>query len=144
MPMIVVGADTPTGRLILDGLSRQGEVRVFVTDIDSAQSLRESGVKVALGDVSDDSHVEMASFGCFSAVLIMEAATDDRVRSFARDPAAVFEGWARAVSTAHVQRVIWVGDRTPPETGAPEVAVVDSASRDVAAQVAALDDAQRI
>lgn len=142
--MIVVGADTPTGRRILDGLSREGEVRAFVTAPEDAERWRGTGVKVALGDVSDDSHVEMASHGCYSAVLVMEAASDDRVRSFAPDPRAVLEGWARAVTTAHVQRVIWVGTETPPQTDAPEVAFVDPDDGRLADRVAELDRAQSI
>lgn len=144
MPMIVVGADTPTGRQILDGLAREGEIRAFVTDTEEALRLRAAGLKVALGDVSDDSHVELAAWGCFSAVFVTEAATDDRVRSFAPDPATVLRGWARAVSTAQVQRVIWVGGPAVPDTDVTEVAVVDGEAPDVADRVAALDEAQSI
>lgn len=143
MPLIVVGADTPTGQLILDGVRRKGEVRVFVTDLDKAARLRAAGLKVALGDVSDESHIEMAAWGCFSAVLVAEAASDDRERSFAADATSVLEGWARAVATAHVHRVIWVGADAPPRTRVAEVAAI-SAEGDVAARVTALDEAQRI
>ncbi|MFO7299919.1 MAG: NAD(P)H-binding protein [Actinomycetes bacterium] len=144
MPLIVVGADTPAGRRILDGFSRDGEVRAFVTSPEDAERLRSSGVKVALGDVSDDSHVEMACYGCFSAVLVMEAATDDRERSFARDSRSVVESWARAVATAGVQRVIWVGSEEPPATRTPEVAVVDPSAADLSARIAELDRAGSI
>lgn len=141
--MIVVGADTPTGRLIVEGVRREGEVRAFVTDPDEAARLRNFGFKVALGDVSDDSHVEMASWGCFSAVLVVDAASDDRERSFAADPRSVLEGWARAVAAAQVRRVIWVGVEDAPETRVAEVAAI-AADSDVAANVKALDEAQRI
>lgn len=143
MPLIVVGADTPAGRELLAGLDKQGEIRAFVSDEAEAIRLRESGVKVALGDVSDDSHVEAASWGCFSAVLVAEAASDDRERSFAEDPTSVLEGWAKAVATAQVHRVIWVGADAPPPTRVAEVAAVQ-AEGDVAARVKALDEAQRI
>ena len=144
MPMIVVGADTPTGRAIIEGVNREGEVRAFVTDPDEATRLRRSGFIVALGDVSDDSHVELAAWGCFSAVVVTEAASDDRTRSFARDSEAVLESWARAVATAGVHRVIWVGaDHAPKVNGVDEVASI-TADGDVAARVTALDDAQRI
>lgn len=143
MPLIVVGADTPTGRLIIDGMDRDGETRAFVTDPGEAARLRAAGIKVAVGDVSDDSHVESASSGCFSAVLVVEAASDGRERSFASSPRAVLEGWARAVSTARVHRVIWVGAEHTPEIRAAEVATI-GAGDDVATRVAALDDAYRI
>ena len=144
MPVIVVGADTYSGRAILDGLYEPDrEIRAFVSDVDVAQELKAAGVKVALGDVSDDSHVEAASTACFSAVLIAEAANDNRERAFAADPAAVLEGWARAVSASDVTRVIWVGSK-PPATDVKETAVVDPGDPDLAEKVTALDDAASI
>ena len=142
MPVIVVGADTNDGRAIIDRLGTDREVRAFVTDERQAEVLRARGVKVALGDVSDDGHIEAASAGCFTAVLVIEAASDERERSFASTADAVLEGWARAVVTSHVTRVIWVGDAAP-ETGAPEVTAV-APGGDVAERVASLDDAQRM
>jgi nucleoside-diphosphate-sugar epimerase len=144
MPLIVVGADTPSGRQVLDGLTRAGAVRAFVSDESESLRLRESGVKVALGDVSDDGHVETASWGCFSAVLVAEAAEDDRERSFARNSTEVLAGWARAVSAAGVKRVIWVLAGEPPAMDCSEVAAVDPAETALAAKVAALDAAQSI
>lgn len=145
MPVIVVGADTTTGRLVIDRLIKPGrEVRAFVTDPDAAAELRERGVKVALGDVSDDSHVEGAALRCFSAVLVVEAAVDGRVRSFARTADEVVSGWGTAVSRSGVQRVIWVTDRNPPDIQVGEVAVVDPADPELARRVAELDDAQEI
>lgn len=144
MPVIVVGGDTAIGRSIIDALLEPDrEVRAFVTDISSAEELREAGVKVALGDVSDPSHIEGACTRCFSAVLVTEAAFDDRERSFARTPEAVLKGWVDAVRGAAVTRVIWVGG------GALPVADVETASvavtePDIAARVAELDDARTL
>ena len=62
MPVIVVGADTEPGRVVLQALLEPGrEVRAFVSDEKVAEQLRALGVKVALGDVSDDSHLEGAA-----------------------------------------------------------------------------------
>ncbi len=144
MPLIVVGADTPTGRHLLSELDREGEIRAFVSDDTEAMRLRENGIKVALGDVSDDSHVQAASWGCFSAVLIAEAADDDRERSFAADREALLAGWARAVSAAGVRRVIWICAQEAPSTDCPESATVDPGDAEFASKVAALDAAQSI
>ena len=90
MPVIVVGADTPKGRAVIEGLVEPGrEVRAFVSDPDAGAELRELGVKVALGDVSDDSHVQGACTNCFTAVLMTEAAFDGRERSFATSESQV-------------------------------------------------------
>jgi nucleoside-diphosphate-sugar epimerase len=145
MPVIVVGADTRHGREIVDRLLQPGrEIRAFVTDPEAATALRDVGVKVALGDVSDDSHVEGAAMHCFSAVLIAEAARDGRERSFAETEDQVLEGWARAVSAAGVTRVIWIHDGRPPEADAPESAQVTTATPNLAQAVFDLDDAARI
>lgn len=145
MPVIVVGADTPAGGAILDRLNHpERELRAFVTSLAAAEELRREGVKVALGDVSDDSHVEGASYRCFTAVLVAEAAADDRERSFADTTEDVLAGWARAVSRSEVRRVIWVTSSKPPLTQVEEVATVDPSDPDLADKVAALDDAQKI
>lgn len=145
MPVIVVGADTRQGKAILDRLNDpQREVRAFVSSEPVAAELKDAGVKVALGDVSDESHVEGASLRCFSAVLVAEAATDSRERSFASTPEQVMAGWARAVSNSQVSRAIWVSEMTPPESSIAEVAKVDPTDPDLADKVAALDDAQKI
>ncbi len=123
MPVIVVGADTPVGSAIIDALIEPDrEVRAFVSSVDAAEQLKARGIKVALGDVSDASHVEAACLNCFSAVLVGEAAVDDRERSFATGQKPVLAGWAAAVQ--RVQRVIWVGVDDPPATGVDEVASV--------------------
>ncbi len=117
------------------------EVRVFVTDPDVADEWRRVGAKVALGDVSDDSHVASACLNCFSVVLVGRAARDERLRSFADSDEAVFQGWARAVTTAGVKRVIWVLESEPPEVRGPEVVVVDPSTADLPGHVFRLDEA---
>lgn len=139
--MIVVGADTVAGESILAGLEHtEREIRVFVTDEAKARRFKSRGYKVATGDVSDDSHVEGAAYRCFSAVLVVEAADDDRERSFADTPAQVLKGWARAVADAKVRRVIWVTDEEPPETAVPEVAKVSPNDPALPSTVMALDE----
>ncbi|MYF25844.1 MAG: NAD(P)H-binding protein [Acidimicrobiia bacterium] len=116
MPVIVVGADTEVGKAVVSLLCRQAaEVRAFITDEAAADSLKKQGVKVAVGDVSDHSHVEAAALYCFCAVLVTEAASDGRVRSFVTDPEGVMSGWAEAVLQAGVKRVIWVRTQNDPE-----------------------------
>lgn len=145
MPVMVVGADTVQGKLITQRLlDPEREVRVFVTDPDAAEQWRRSGAKVALGDVSDDSHIASACLNCFSVVLVGQAARDDRARWFAQTEEAVFDGWARAMSTAGVRRVIWVLGSEPPEVTVGEVAVVDPDTPDVDEQVFRLDEAARL
>lgn len=141
MPVIVVGADTPIGRPIVDALLEPDrEVRAFVSDIGVAEDLRRVGVKVALGDVSDPSHIGAACLNCFSAVLVTEAARDARERAFAPSPERVIQGWADAVAEAAVSRVIWVGAGHIAVPGA-EMAVLRGDEPDVAGRVAELDDA---
>ncbi len=143
MPVIVVGADTPLGADIVDALIEPGrEVRAFVTDPETAMTLRAKGVKVALGDVSDDSHIEGAAMNCFSAVLVTEAATDSRERSFAATEEEVLRAWANAVTS--VTRVIWVHRGAVPKVSPTEVVVVDPTTPDVASQVRSFDEAREI
>ncbi len=142
MPVIVIGADTAPGAAIVDTLAAPSrEIRAFVSDPEAAAFLRERGVKVALGDVSDDSHVEAAALNCFTAVLVAEAARDERERSFADNEFDVLRGWARAVTAAAVRRVIWVYESDPPPVDIPEVARVVPGDEDLALKVFALDDA---
>lgn len=143
MPVIVVGADTESGHAILEGLWHpEREIRAFVTDEQTGSALKSQGFKVATGDVSDESHVEAAAMRCFSAVLVTEAACDDRERSFAANPQDVLLGWARAVASSGVTRVIWVTGDEPPETEVRETSSVDPTTPGFAEQVVALDDAQ--
>ena len=149
MPVIVIGADTAVGEAAVEKIvPAAAEVRAFISDLQQADTLRSHGVKVAIGDVSDSSHVEAAALNCFCAVLVAEAATDGRERSFASDAQAVWEGWAAAVRNAGVNRTIWVSTQAehagvsfPKPT--PEVAfVVDSNVENAAATVARLEEVQ--
>ncbi|MGH8952098.1 MAG: NAD(P)H-binding protein [Acidimicrobiia bacterium] len=143
MPVIVVGADTQEGRALVEGLLAPGrEVRAFVSDIDAAAELKQAGVKVAVGDVSDDSHVQGAALNCFTAVLVTEAARDGRERSFASAEDQVLRGWAMAAETSGVTRVIWVHDGEVPPVAAKEVRTVSPAHPSLVSEVVALDDAR--
>jgi putative NADH-flavin reductase len=145
MPVIVIGADTDPGLAIIKELTTPGrEIRAFVSDPEIASDLKRRGVKVALGDVSDDSHVEAAALHCFTAVLIAEAAQDNRERSFANSEREVLEAWGRAVSNSQVSRVIWVYDGNAPSIAVPEVATVSPTDPDLAGRVVELDDARAI
>jgi nucleoside-diphosphate-sugar epimerase len=145
MPLIVVGADTPAGEAIVARLDAPArEIRVFVTHEPTGLDLRERGFKVATGDVSDESHVEAAALRCFSAVLIAEAARDDRERAFASAAEDVLEGWARAMRGSEVTRVIWVTSGEYPETHAQEVVSVDPSHPGFADTVLKLDEAHSI
>lgn len=143
MPVIVVGADTEQGRAVVEALIEPGrEVRAFVSDAGTAAELRGAGVKVALGDVSDDSHVQGASMNCFTAVLVTEAARDGRERSFASTEEQVLQGWADATAASGVTRVIWVHDGRVPQVDVDEVRVISPAHARLETEVAALDNAR--
>ena len=145
MPVIVIGADTPVGTAIVGGLVEPGrEVRAFVTDVESAAALKNLGVKVAIGDVSDETHIEGAATRCFTAVLVGEAATDARERSFAPDPESVHRAWSRGISASGVKRAIWVIDGEPPSSRVGEVAVVTPDDPDLVEKVVAIDDARTL
>jgi nucleoside-diphosphate-sugar epimerase len=142
MPMIVVGADTAAGNVLIEALDAAArEIRVFVTDEEQGRRLKDRGFKVATGDVSDHTHVEAAATRCFSAVLVAEAAHDSRERSFADTPRAVLEGWANAVSNSKVTRVIWVTAGSYPDTDVSEVAAVDPTAPGFVKVVLDLDEA---
>ena len=147
MPVLVVGADTSTGAAIMEALAgRDGEIRAFVSNATVGAELKESGAKVATGDVSDASHGGGAATSVFSAVLVAAAASDERERSFAHSPLEVARAWAEGLADAGVRRIIWVGDRELADAAelaacAPEYAVVESADAlDAAKQVAELDE----
>lgn len=143
MPVIVVGADTEKGRALIDGLVAPGrEVRAFVSDPDAVAPLKSLGVKVALGDVSDEGHVQGSLTNCFTAVLITEAARDARERSFAKSEEQVLRGWASAAAASGVTRVIWVHEGDVPQAGTAETASVSPDSRNLVSEVVALDDAR--
>lgn len=144
VPIIVVGADTPAGRAIVNGLlGREGEVRAFVSDRDTAEVLREQGVKVAVGDLSDGSHVGGAALRTFGAVLVAAAATDGRELWFADSADDVYQGWAEGIRGAGVSRLIWVGDAPPAAIVAAAQDVVhvdaDRPPRVIADEVVAAD-----
>ena len=145
VPVIVIGADTTAGEAILEGLKHpKREVRAFVTDERVGTTLKKSGFKVAVGDVSDESHVETASMRCFSAILVAEAASDERVRSFAETADDVLDSWARAMVNSDVARVIWVSKADHPPTSTTEVVRVDPEDPELVETVVKLDDAQTI
>jgi putative NADH-flavin reductase len=145
MPTIVIGADTGPGLAIIGALTQPGrEVRAFVSDPEIVAELKRRGVKVALGDVSDDSHIEGAALHCFTAVLVTDAARDNRERSFATTEVDVLEAWGRAVVNAGVRRVIWVLDGEPPAVEVPEMARVSPGDPGLARRVLELDDARVI
>lgn len=152
MPVIVIGADTDYGLAVAEAVSRRrGEVRAFVSNPASAQSLRELGIKVAVGDVSDASHIEGAARQAFSAVLVAESGLDDRERSFAPSYEALVEAWARELRDAGVTRIIWVGpdDEPPPAISGSgmESVSIDTRNRspqEVADEAVRLDDLAEI
>ncbi len=116
MPVIVVGADTEIGSAVVEALvAGGGEARAFVTEIGAAERLKALGAKVAIGDVSDAGHIAGAAYQTFCAILVDEAATDDRERSFAANHDEVIAAWAAALDEAHPQRAIWISPDPPPE-----------------------------
>ncbi len=148
MPVLVVGADHPVGAAILAAITaREGEVRAFISDPAEAHQLKERSVKVAIGDLSDGTHVGSAALNCFSLVFVTMTAHDVRERSFAETPAQLFAQWQAAIDMSGAQRVIWVEDQQSTGSGheirAAEVAVVpaaDTSLEAVAALVADLDE----
>lgn len=151
MPVLVVGADTPLGTQVMAALAeREGEIRAFVTDPEEGAGLKSRSVKVAIGDVSDPSHVGSAALNCFSIVLLTEAALDDRERSFAGTPELVLAGWAEAIAESGAERAIWVETAGTEGTagllrGLPlEVAVVPANVPGSAGLIVDLDDAAQI
>lgn len=142
MPVIVVGADHPLGEVIARKLAApEREVRAFISSADSHGPLRSLGIKVAIGDLSDESHIEAAANSCFTAVFVEPALGDGRELAFAA-PEAAARNWAKAATGARVRRIIWVGNSAPSIAGA-EMAVVAVATRseeEIAEEVAMLDD----
>jgi len=119
VPVIVVGADTELGHAIVPALRpASGEIRLFASDEDAVSGYR-AFTKVAIGDVSDGSHVGAAAIGAFCAVVIAAAAHDERERSFAPTSEDVFAQWADGLGDAGITRVIVIGspDEIPDPTG---------------------------
>jgi nucleoside-diphosphate-sugar epimerase len=142
MPVIVVGADHPLGELIARRLAAPDrEVRAFISSPRSHGQLRSLGIKVAVGDLSDESHVEAAASQCFTAVFVEPALGDGRELAFA-GPDAAARGWAQAAASARVHRVIWVGSGVPSITGVEMAAVLieNRPADEIAEEVARLDD----
>lgn len=150
MPVIVVGADTQIGDAIVSTVCRSAaEVRAFITLDAGADRLKELGVKVAIGDVSDSSHVEAAALYCFCAVLVTESAYDSRDRAFAQHPDDVLAGWAEAARNAGVRRVIWVGmehreEPYPESVGEVATVIVEDDLEAAARAVGQLEEAERL
>jgi uncharacterized protein YbjT (DUF2867 family) len=149
MPVLVVGADTTVGKAVVAALTPDAsQMRAFATDPSVVDELRTHGATVAIGDVSDASHLAGAALGAFSAVLVAEAASDQRERAFAADPEEVYDAWAEAIRDSGVRRVIWVGSDAPAAiTGLDvEVAVIDPTPGIAAtiAAIAAFDDAAEV
>jgi putative NADH-flavin reductase len=143
MPVMVIGADTDAGRALIDGLVAPGrEVRAFVSDPGSVAGLKAIGVKVALGDVSDESHIQGSLTNCFTAVLVTEAARDERERSFAASENQVLKGWASAAAASGVTRVNWIHDGEAPAVPDAEVRTVSQTDPRLVEEVVALDDAR--
>lgn len=150
MPVIVIGADTDMGRAILAQLDgRGGEIRAFVSDPGEGLTLKRRGLKVAVGDVSDASHVGGAALNCFSVILVPECAFDERERSFTDGPEATVGSWAEALADAAVQRVILIEDGRLPSAPAvlgavpAELVAIPASGRsleEVAAAAADADD----
>lgn len=142
MPVLVIGADHPLGETIAAHLvAPEREVRAFVSSVEVVPRLRQMGVKVAVGDLSDEGHIEAACANCFTAVMVEPALSDGRELAFATAERAA-QGWAAAASEARITRVIWVGDN-PPLFATPQSAVVSlngRTSAEVADEVAYLDD----
>ena len=152
MPVIVIGADSSLGEAIVPALApASGEIRLFVSDPEVGARMRGIG-KVAVGDVSDGTHVGGAAIGAFCAILVAEVAQDARERSFAASPEKLFAQWADGLRDAGVSRIIFVGTEAdlvvagPLRTAAPEFVAVttDRPLRDVAARVSSLEQAQKI
>ena len=150
MPVIIVGADTAVGDAIVNAVVPNAvEVRTFISDEARVDEFKRRGTKVATGDVSDASHIEGASLRCFCAVLVIDAATDDRERAFAQSTATTLAGWATAIRNSGVKRAIWVGvdpDSAEFPDSVAEVAVVvgDDDLLGVAQAVARLEDAEQL
>lgn len=109
MPVIVIGADTELGHAIVSELRpASGEIRLFASSEDAVARYR-SSAKIAVGDISDGTHVGGAAIGAFCAIVIASAAHDDRERHFAATPADLFAQWSDGLADAGVSRVILVG-----------------------------------
>ena len=144
MPVVVIGADTELGNAIIPALGPvASELRLFVSDGNAAAMYR-SQFKVAVGDISDGTHVGGAAIGAFCAIVIAAAAHDDRERHFAANVMELFAQWADGLADAGIQRVIVVGDADELPNPDPLQEVVDDyhhiapSGRDISEIVAAV------
>lgn len=111
MPVLVVGADTELGHAIVPALQpASGEIRLFASDPEAVAGYRDFA-KVAVGDVSDGTHVGGAAIGAFCAIVITAAARDERERHFVHSTDELFQQWADGLADAGISRVIVVGNR---------------------------------
>lgn len=118
MPVIVIGVDTDIGHALVPAMQPGvAELRIFASDPEAVAAYR-SFAKVAVGDISDGSHVGAAATGAFCAVVIAAAAHDQREHYFATDPDELFAQWAEGLADAAVSRIIVVGD--PGEVPQPD------------------------
>ena len=148
MPVLVIGADTDLGHAIVPALQpASGEIRLFASEPDPVAAYR-SFAKVAVGDISDGSHVGGAAIGAFCAIVIAAAAHDERERHFAEDAGELFAQWADGLADAGIGRVIVVGTRQElpqpvhlDRIGA-EYVFVDVAGRELGETVAAVTAAE--
>lgn len=142
MPVMVLGADHSLGEAIAMRLSAPDrEIRAFVSSPEAAARLRDAGIKVAIGDLSDDGHIAAACTNCFGVVAVEPALYDERELAFASADEAA-KAWATAAKDARITRIIWVGGH-PPAFNTPQSAVVtieNRAADEIADEVAYLDD----
>jgi hypothetical protein len=151
MPVIVVGADTELGHAIVPALRpASGEIRLFASDAEAVTRYR-AFAKIAVGDISDGTHVGGAAIGAFCAIVIAAAATDERERHFAADPTELFAQWADGLADAGIRRVILVGQELPPDNPLSQidaeylvVDTTDQAPSAVAVAVAAAEGAEKL
>ncbi len=147
MPVIVIGADTELGHAVIPALHpASGEIRLFASNPDAVAGYR--GVaKVAVGDISDGTHVGGAAIGAFCAIVIAAVAHDDRERYFAANPMALFAQWAAGLADADIGRVVLVGrpsevpEHTLDNIGA-EFVFIDTTGKDAAQIAAYVGDAE--
>jgi uncharacterized protein YbjT (DUF2867 family) len=124
VPILVVGADHPLGAAIVKRLlDPEREVRAFVSDAEIGAELKTLGAKVAVGDLSDESHLAAAATRCFDVAYVSDSLKDGRELAFL-SPSETAVAWARAAAASGVTRVIWIG-ADPPSIDVPEVATVD-------------------
>ncbi|CAN5230026.1 hypothetical protein BH20ACT9_BH20ACT9_22450 [soil metagenome] len=103
MPVLVTGAETAAGPPVARELLRAGgEVRVFLPPAAPAEDLRRAGCKVAVGDLDDESRLELALEQAHTVVHVGRGPLDD--------PAATLDALAGVVSAAigaGCRRIVW-------------------------------------